>query len=84
MFKYCSLWEAQSDSRISATEEFLCWTTHCKSEKLVPLPVWKFLQKRALSCYNHFPPGRPRQGKTHEKLLDRHLSKFQSNSQSWN
>lgn len=60
MFKHFNLWEAQSGCRISATGEFLCWTTHCESEKLVPLPVWKFLQKKALSCHNHFPPGRLR------------------------
>lgn len=60
MFEYCNLWEAQPSSRILATGEFLFWTTHCESEKLVPLPVWKFLQKRALSCHNHFPPGRLR------------------------
>lgn len=85
MFKQCSLWEAQPGSRISATGEFLCRTTHCESEKLVPLPVWKFLQKRTLSCHNHFPPRRLRGRKTHEKLLDKHyLSKFQSNNQSWN
>lgn len=85
MFEYCNLWEAQPSSRILATGEFLFWTTHCESEKLVPLPVWKFLQKRALSCHNHFPPGRLRGKKMQEKLLDKHyLSKFQSNNQSWN
>lgn len=25
------------------------------TKKLVPLPVWKFLQIRALNCCNHFP-----------------------------
>lgn len=83
MFKYWSLWEAWAGFRFSASGEFWCQTTHCKSEKLVPLPVWISLQRSALGCCNRFPQEDWGEKNTWE-ITGQTLSKLQSNNQNWN
>lgn len=81
MFKYCSYGSSSQTPESQPLRNF-CAGPPIKVKSWSPLPVWKFLRKRSFCCYNHFP--QVEAGKNTWEIINRHLSKFQSNSQSWN